>query len=69
MKDANYKVIIELDRVPRSGIQDILLWCLDAFGPIGPQWDWDITHADRKTYYSFYFDRKDDSVQFTLAWH
>lgn len=69
MKDANYTASIDPNKIPNISVGEIVLWCLDTFGPIGPRWDWYITHEKGGTRWSFYFDRKDDSVQFTLAWH
>ena len=69
MKDTNYKAVIDPNKIPNISSVDIIFWCLDTFGPIGSRWDWYITYEQKGVQWSFYFDRKDDCVQFTLAWH
>ena len=69
MKDAKYTVVLIPDSSTPS-VREPVLWCLEAFGPVGPRWDWKFT-TSQPSYgqeWSFYFAEKSDCIQFTLAW-
>jgi len=62
-----YNVILDPDVVVGkiNMPKDIVLWCVNNFGPVGDSWDWTI---NSKRCLEFRFKNKSDIVQFTLAW-